>query len=75
MGVLCVATSDLRCFLPVTVCGTTHAHLVNMCWPLLWGLHQTGRSVATFGTYAPGGVTQVDHESAQLSRLKAVVVV
>ena len=34
----CVATSDPRCFLPVTMYGTTHAHLVHMCWPLLWGL-------------------------------------
>ena len=32
--------------------GTTHAHLVHMCWPLLWGLRQMGRSFATFGTYA-----------------------
>ena len=30
--------------------GTTHAHLVHMCWPLLWGLRQMGRSFATFGT-------------------------
>ena len=29
----CVATSDPRCFLPVTMYGTTHAHLVHMCWP------------------------------------------
>ena len=29
--VCCVATSDPRCFLPVTMCGTTHAHLVHMC--------------------------------------------
>ena len=27
-----VPFSDARCFLPVTVCGTTHAHLVYMCW-------------------------------------------
>ena len=27
----CVATSDPRCFLPVTMYGTTHAHLVHMC--------------------------------------------
>ena len=47
----CVATSDPRCFLPVTMYGTTHAHLVHMCWPLLWGLRQMGRSFATFGTY------------------------
>ena len=33
-----VPFSDPRCFLPVTVYGTTHAHLVHMCWPLLWGL-------------------------------------
>ena len=37
--------------LPVTVYGTTHAHLVHMCWPLLWGLHQMGCSFATCGTY------------------------
>ena len=29
--VCCVATSDPRCFLPVTMYGTTHAHLVHMC--------------------------------------------
>ena len=41
-------------FFPETVYGTgrTHAHLVHMCWPLLQGLQQTGRSSATFGTYA-----------------------
>ena len=38
----CVPFSDPRCFLPVTVYGTTHEHLVHMCWPLLWGLHQMG---------------------------------
>ena len=27
--------SDPRCFLPVTMYGTSHAHLVHMCWPLL----------------------------------------
>ena len=43
---------DPRCFLLVTVYGTTHAHLVHICWPLLWGLHQMGRNFATFGTYA-----------------------
>ena len=36
----------------MTMYGTTHAHLVHMCWPLLWGLRQMGRSFATFGTYA-----------------------
>ena len=35
-----VPFSDPRCFLPVTVYGTTHAHLVHMCWPLLWGLER-----------------------------------
>ena len=48
----CVATSDPIRFLPVTMYGTTHTHLVHMCWPLLWGLHQMGCSFATFGTYA-----------------------
>ena len=33
------------------VYGATHAHVVNMCWPLLWGIHQMGCSFATFGTY------------------------
>ena len=28
--------------------GTTHAHLVHMCWPLSWALHQMGHSFATF---------------------------
>ena len=41
--------------LPLTVYGTTHAHLVHMCWPLLWGLHQMGHSFATCSTYALGG--------------------
>ena len=36
----------------VTVYCTTHAHLVHMCWPLSWALHQMGHSFATFGTYA-----------------------
>ena len=53
-----VPFSDPRCFLPVTLYGTTHAHLVHMCWPLLWGLHQMGRSSATFGTYALVGSLQ-----------------
>ena len=47
-----VPFSDPRCLLPVTVYGTTHAHLVYMCWPLLWGLHQMGCGFATFSTYA-----------------------
>ena len=46
-----VPFSDPRCFVPVTVYGTTDAHLVHMCWPLLWGLYQMGCSFATFGTY------------------------
>ena len=36
----------------MTMYGTTHAHLVHMCWPLSWALHQMGHSFATFGTYA-----------------------
>ena len=44
--------SDARCFLPVTLYGTTHAHLMHMCWPRFWGFYQMGRSSATFGTYA-----------------------
>ena len=28
------------------------SHLVHMCWPLLWGLHQMGCCFATFCTYA-----------------------
>ena len=67
---VCVPFSDARCFLPVTVYGTYHAHLVHMCWPLLWGLYQMGCISATFGTHA----LEVDHESAQLSRPEAVVV-
>ena len=42
----------------MTMYGTTHAHLVHMCWPLLWGLRQMGRSFATFGTYALVGSLQ-----------------
>ena len=51
MGVLCCYFRP-KMFLPVTVYGTTHAHLVHMCWPLSWALHQMGHSFATFGTYA-----------------------
>ena len=69
-----VPFSDPRCFLLVTVYGTSHAHLVHMCWPLLWGLHQMGNNFATCSTYTLGGATQVDHESVQLSRLEPVVV-
>ena len=59
---------------PVTVDGTTHAHLVRMCWPLLWGLHQKMRcSSATCGAYALVGSLRWIM-SAQLSRLEAVVV-
>ena len=47
-----VPFSDPRRFLPVTVYDTNHPHLVHMCWPLLWGLHQMGCSFATFGTCA-----------------------
>jgi hypothetical protein len=32
--VCCVAASDPRCFLPVTMCDTTYAHLLHMCSPL-----------------------------------------
>ena len=67
-----VPFSDPRCFLPVTVYGTTHAHLVHMCWPLLWGLHQMGRCFATFGTYALVGSLQWIM-SLLNSRLEAVV--
>ena len=28
----------------VVVYGTTYVQLVHMCWPLLWGRHQIGRS-------------------------------
>ena len=41
----CVAFSVPRCFPLVTMYGTTHAHLVLMCWPLLSGFevdHQSG---------------------------------
>ena len=48
----CVPFSDPRSFLPLTVYGTTHAHLVHMCWPLLWGIHQMGHNFAACGTYA-----------------------
>ena len=53
-----VPVLDPRCFLPVTVYGTTHAHLVHMCWPLLWGLHQMGHSFCHRWYIRPGGVTQ-----------------
>ena len=42
----------------MTVYGTTHAHLVHMCWPLLWALHQMGHSFITLGTYALVGSLQ-----------------
>ena len=53
-----VPFSDPRCFLPVTVYGTTHAHLVHMYLPLLWGLRHVGRSFATSGTYTVVGSLQ-----------------
>ena len=49
--VSCLFTNP-RCFLWLTMYGTTHAHSVHMCWPLLWGLHQMGSSFATYGTCA-----------------------
>ena len=49
-GVLCCYFGP-KMFLPVTVYGTTHPHLVHMYWPLSWALHQMGHSFATFGTY------------------------
>ena len=39
-------------FPPGTDNGTNDAHLVHMCWPVLWGLHQLGYSFATCVTYA-----------------------
>ena len=39
--------------------GTTHAHLVHMCWPLSWALHQMGHNFATFspvGVFAPNDI-------------------
>ena len=44
----CVATSDPRCFPPVTMYGTTDAHLVHMCWPLSWALYRSFGSSITF---------------------------
>ena len=58
-----VPFSDPRCFLPVTVYGTTV--LVTVWGPSPNGL-QLCRYIRTHG-----GVTQVDHESAQLSRPKS----
>ena len=46
-----------------------------MCWSLFWVFHQMGCSHIRCTPH--GGVTEVDHENAQLSRLetlKAVVV-
>ena len=52
----CLAQKSVRQFVPpicwdfftdmgvVVVYGTTYVQLVHMCWPLLWGLHQIGRS-------------------------------
>ena len=51
MGVLCCYFRP-KIFSPVTMYGTTHTHLVHMCWPLSWALHQMGHSFATFGRYA-----------------------
>ena len=63
---------DPRCFLPVTVYGTTHAHLVHMCWPL--GPSPNGPQFCHIRYIRPRGVTEVDHESAQFSRLEAVAI-
>ena len=43
----------------MTVCGTTHTHLVHMCWPLLWGIHQMGCNFDTCGAYALVGSLKV----------------
>ena len=58
-----VPFSDPRCFLPVTVYGTTV--LVTVCGPSSNGL-QLCRYIC------PAGVTQVDHESAHFSRPKSL---
>ena len=68
-----VPFSDPRCFLPGTVYGTTHAHLVHMYWPLLWSLYTKWAAVLPRSVHTPWW-GQVDHGSAQLSRLEAVVV-
>ena len=49
----------------MTVYGTTHAHLVHMCGPMSWALHQMGHSFATFGTYTLVGSLRwvMSHES------------
>ena len=68
-----VPFSDAGCCLPVTVYHS-HAHLVHMCWQLLWGLHQMGRRCATFGTYALVGSLKwimrvLNSQSSRLRRL------
>ena len=39
----------------MTMYGTTHTHLLHMCWPLLLGLRQMGRNFATFSTVCYSG--------------------
>ena len=65
--------SDPRCFVPVTVYGTTHAHLVHVLATVVGPL-PNGLQFCHVRYIHPSGVTQVDHDSAQLSRLEAVVV-
>ena len=72
MWLCCVATSDPRCFLPVTMYGTTHAHLVHMCWPLSWALDQMGHSFATFGASKEvGGCPQSKSKGCPQAKSKA----
>ena len=68
----CVATSDPRCFLPVTM---YHSHTLGAhVLATVVGPSPNGPQFCHVRYIRPGGVTPVDHESAQLSRLEAVAV-
>ena len=67
----CVAFADPRCFLPGTMfTHTLGAHVLA----IVVGPSPNGPRYCHIPCMHPGGVTEVDHESAQLSQLKAVVV-
>ena len=58
----CVALSEPGCFLPVTMYGSTQAHVLA----IVVGPSPNGPHFCHTRYIRPGGVTQVDHESTKL---------
>ena len=70
----CVAISDLRCFLTVTVYGSSHSRTLGAhVLATVVGPSPNGPQFCHIPYIRLGGVTPMDHESAQLSRLEAMV--